>query len=234
MIYYDKKAVVETITKQEKSFKLFLKQFLLDKQAMDLIDRISQNNTLYIYSGVIRDFLIGHIDYFRDIDIVIKTLKELPLHYSDFKKLQISKNSFGGYKLKIDQLTIDAWFAPDTWGIKREGLKSCANSLINTAFFNFSAIVYNYNKEQFIFDDKFVHFFATREMDIVYAENPNIPLCIVNAFYYKGKYRFGLSRNLMNWVRNNYRPDVNYEKVQLRHFGRIVITNSQLNQLIES
>lgn len=59
-------------------------------------------------------------------------------------------------------------------------------------------------------------------MDVVYTENPNIPLCLVNILYYHLKNGYHVSMGLARWIQQNYSKELKFEKVQKKHFGQIL------------
>ena len=129
-------------------------------------------------------------------------------------------------------LNIDVWDIKSTWGIQQMKLKGTPYSLIKTAFFNFSAIAYDFNKSKFIYDKCFVDFYRTHAMNVQYMENPNIPLCIVNTFYYAKTYLFPLKYELCKWIIDNYRDSFDYDEVQLKHFNCIIFNIKEIRQLV--
>lgn len=70
-------------------------------------------------------------------------------------------------------------------------------------------------------------------MDIRYKENPNVPLCIINTFYYALKYSFPIKYRLCKWVVEHYDVNINFENIQLNHFKRIIFSNDDICQLIK-
>lgn len=202
---------------QGKSFKLYLKDFLLDSDTWELLCLISRQTEIYVFSGVIRNFLLGYYEN-RDLDIVIGNTDELNLPLKYFRPLKLKRNSFGGYKVSIGKLIIDVWDIRNTWGIKNLNLQSSPNSLLKTAFFNFSSIVYDFNQEKFIYDNNFIEFYHTHAMDVLCEKNPDIPLCIVNTVYYALKYSFTIKYGLCKWIVDNYCSLYDYKEVQLRHY----------------
>lgn len=219
------------ISQQNRSFKIFLKEFMLDNDSWELLTLISEQTSVYIFSGVIRNFLLGYIDN-RDLDIVIGNIDDICIPSKYLRNISYKRNSFGGYKLKIGMIIVDVWDINNTWGIRRLNLSKTPISLIKTAFFNFSSIVYDFKNEKFIYDDFFLEFYKTHAMDIRYEDNPNIPLCIVNTFYYSLKYSFPIKYNLCKWVIEHYNMNLDFESVQQNHFNRIIFTNRDVIYLI--
>lgn len=223
----------DNISKQNRSFKIYLKEFLLDSDSWNLLTLISKQTNVYVFSGVIRNFLLGYLEN-RDLDIVIDNIDDISIPRKYLNKIDYKRNSFGGYKLKVGKIVVDTWGLNNTWGIQKLNLKNTPYSLIRTAFFNFSSIVYDFNNERFIYDEYFLEFFKRpHAMDIRYKENPNIPLCIINTFYYSLKYSFPIKYRLCKWVVDHYDTNINFENIQLNHFKRIIFSNNDIAQLIK-
>lgn len=173
--------VREAIIAQEPAFYYFVKTFILDEDGWQALNILSNHDHVYVLSGVIRDFLTGNYDGSRDFDIVLRHGNFRDYEIMRFlRKSERNKNSFGGVKIRHFNEIVDIWKMSDTWGLKKQNLELTPESLINTVFFNFSAIVYDFNNRKFIFDDRFCRFLQTHTMDVVYPENPNIPLCLAN------------------------------------------------------
>lgn len=219
------------IEQQNLSFKRYIQTFLLDYKSWELLLQISRQTDVYIFSGVIRNFLLGYIEN-RDLDIVIRNINGIDLREVYHYDIKTKKNSFGGYKLKIGMLNVDVWDINKTWGIQNMQLESTPQNLIKTAFFNFSAIVYDFNRSKFIYNSNFIDFYETHAMDIQYEENPNIPLCIINTLYYSLKYSFPIKYNLCKWIVTNYDRNINFYQTQIRHFKRIIFRKEQIERLI--
>lgn len=86
---------------QEKSFNIFVKDFVLDENSWMVLNNLTLNDHVYIFSGIIRDFLTGDFDGVRDFDCVLLKgdLKNSEvIHY--LKEMTHSVNSFGGLKIQ--------------------------------------------------------------------------------------------------------------------------------------
>lgn len=226
------------IDSQARFFKYFL-QACLSHDMRRILNDISQKTDVYVFSGMIRNFFWGE-SYFRDLDIVVGNIDSVinTIKAVD-SKVDFKINSFGGIKVKIQNLTIDVWGLESTWGIQQESMDLNPRSLLKTAFFNFSAIVFDYNKSKFYYDNAFINFLQNRMMDVVYKNNPNIPLCIINSCYYRGIYGFGLSFELCKWIIRNYvlltsnaKTKYNFDKVQMLHFSKVIIPYEDIKDFI--
>lgn len=187
---------------------------------------------VYIFSGVIRNYFLGRLDC-RDLDIVVKSLAPLK-ELLDISP-SVHKNQFGGYKIKYSFIEIDIWELDKTWGIQAKNMKSTPESLVNSAFFNFSGILYNLNKHCFIISEPFCYFFNTKEMDLILEDNPCPELCIVNTFYYEQKYSFKISHNLKKWIIREYcnmQDKQRLIRVQIHHYSKIYFNLNEIERKI--
>lgn len=204
----------------------YLDEDVLGNHAVRLMKAVASQTDVYIFSGVIRNFLLGFTEN-RDVDVVIVNIKSLSLSKEMLEGCKIRRNSFGGFKIMIENLTIDAWGIESTWGLLLKNMRLTPNSLIRTAFFNFSAIAYDYNKKRFYYGDEVCHFLRTRAIDVVFPENPNKALCILNTIYYAKKYKFPIAYSLCKWIFQNYEESMPFDDVMQKHFSGNVITDDQ-------
>ena len=208
-------------------FLRYLHREVLTEKAIQLLKVVARQTDVYIFSGIIRNFLLGFTEN-RDVDVVVAEVDNLSLPHSLLRGCKIEENSFGGYKLLIDNISIDAWPIASTWGLLHEGLKPKPYSLIRTAFFNFSSIAFSYNDKRFIFDGNLCSFLRSNIMDVVYPFNPNPALCILNTAYYARKYKFPISFKLSKWLIRYYNEKLPFVETQERHFHKQIVSNETL------
>ena len=220
------------IQKQAASFGQYIDRVLSENNAKELIDSVSAQVPVFVFSGVIRDFFLNKYAI-RDIDFVIMNSKEVNIPLSLLRPITIGKNRFDGYKLLSKDLTIDCWDVAKTWGIRQEGMKETAESLLKTAFFNFSAIVYDYNRKEFLISDDFCKFLVTHTMEVIFPKNPKIETCIVNTLYYADHFDFKIGRSLRNWIIKNYRLDLDFASAQMRRYQQVFYSNEVIRFFVE-
>ena len=221
------------IDSQADLFYHYLNYQVLDGESRDLLRIISNQTKVYIFSGIIRNFLTNHTHNIRDIDIVVQDFDNIKLKFKYWRKLFVERNSFGGYKITFNNLKIDVWSIKQTWGIRKKGVDAIPEELIKTAFFNFSGIVYDYNKRVFIYGSPFIEFYHTRIMDVVFWLNPNPTLCVLNTIYYATKYGYPLKYNLCVWLANHYSSDMDFDSVSIHHFGHILFDKHLIYKIIQ-
>lgn len=224
-------SIRDSIIAQAPAFYYFIKDFILDKMSWQTLNHLSEHDQVYVLSGVIRDFLTGDYDGSRDFDVVLLhgNLKDDEV-LRFLRDSEFYKNSFGGIKIKHSNEVVDIWKLSDTWGLRKQKLEVTPESLLKTVFFNFSAIVYDFNNRKFIFDDTFCQFLQTRTMDIVYPENPNIPLCLLNTYHYAKRFGYCVSIRLARWVKMHYQDEYDFADTQRSHFGKVLYENEKLKE----
>lgn len=214
----------QVIKDREPRFKTFLKEHYRGSMVDEQLDRWAEKYEVLIFSGVIRDFFLDRDVTLRDLDVVLSDIDEsLFVEGSSWKS-----NQFGGAKLVIGDKIVDVWRLEDTWGIKQKGIFPFPEVLMDTSFYNFSSIVYNYNEECFYYRKEFVDFLANKCLDVVYEDNPLPELCIVNSLWYSRSLGLKISKRLRNWLGTHYDRNTDYEPVQLKHFGEKRFTNEEI------
>lgn len=221
--------IKEQIIAQENAFYYFIKSFVLDDESWKLLNALASHEQVYVLSGIIRDFLTGEYEGVRDFDCVLVhgNIKDVDI-IQFLRKSERKVNSFGGIKIKRPGEVIDIWRMADTWGIKKQNIAPSTTALLDSVFFNFSAILYDFNNKKFIFNERFCQFLRTKTMDIVYPENPNIPLCLVNVLYYHLRYGYNVSLKLAKWIKQHYSKGDDLEEVQIKHFGYLLFANDYI------
>lgn len=216
------------------SFRAYLERICDGTNAIEYLDELACAHNILIFSGVIRDYFLGWDEKRpRDIDVVILDVANL-IDIMDFiKPLPYKKNHYGGYKASVGNITIDIWPISQTWGIRKKNLPPTPENLIQTAFFNFSSVAYKYNEEEFVFSDEFFRFMDSHKLDVVMEENPLTGLCIANTVYYSKKYNLPVAERLLDWIDSHYDPLMDYEIIQLEHFGEIVHSNDEIEKFID-
>ena len=204
-----------------------------NKSVFDLLDTLSMVSTPYIFSGVIRNFFLK-ISENRDLDLFLD---------GDFDILPIiegysyKQNSFGGYKVSIEGTNIDLWFLKDTWAINNSQISldmELARYIPQTAFFNFSSVIYSLNDGRFIYTKHFLRFLRDKQINIVYTPNANYALCIVNTFYYSDKLKLNIGEKLRNHIKKIASNNINYtDQAQEKHFGEILYSMDELKKKID-
>jgi hypothetical protein len=220
--------ILQRIEGSGEEFKAYL-QRILNHNIYEAIDRLSVATDVYIFSGVIRNFFLKVSDY-RDLDIVLADDIDVRNY---FENSRIRQNSFGGFKIYSNDTSIDLWTVNKTWAFKHQStfqfqLKELMPS---TAFFNFSAIIYSFRERKFYASYRFCQFLRDKKIDLVYEPNANLPLCVVNTFYYEDKLGLKVAARMKRHILNLHKSlHAEYRTVQEKHFGKILYSDSDILQ----
>lgn len=229
------KELVETdIEKGAKYFWEYLADFS-QKEVVNFIHDLSEISHVFIFSGIIRNFFLNIEENARDIDIVYQG-DDLDL-IRFLKNYDYEINSFSGFKITIGEYQIDLWKIDSTWAIENSKLESeLFNQYVlpDSAFFNFSAIVYDFFNEKFIFSHKFLDFLNTKTLDLVLEDNPLPQLCIINTIYYREKFGLKISSPLKNYCVKYFHhfKESEYESIQIKHFQEVKYSFNYLKNII--
>lgn len=217
-------------------------------QASFFLNELTAFSEVLVFSGVIRNYFLKYKGQIRDLDLVVSCDD---CKVEDFlNNFNYKKNSFGGYKISLGSLNIDLWQIEKTWAYTNHKVELQLfkdYNLPNTTFFNFSSIIFDLNKEKFIYNASFKNFLETKEIDLVLDRNPMPELCIVNTIYYKEKFRLKVSDKLKHYFLshfNEYDEDQLCD-IQIKHFDEVKysyeylktylnIFNKQINKKVQT
>lgn len=220
------------IDEKSEKFRVYLDSVIND-EVRDFLNDLITLSDVYIFSGIIRNYFLN-VSETRDLDLIVDGNLEIE---RIIKKYAWSKNSFGGYKIQIKNINIDLWYLENTWALHYQGSFDfdLAKFIPNTAFFNFSAIVYHLNESRFFYTVHFLRFLKTKKIDLVFAPNANTALCVVNSLYYSDKFKLKLGSRLTKYIKILYkRGHHHYEEVQIKHFGKILYSKTEIERRINS
>ena len=211
---------------------------IINNRVENFLRELNINHKTFLFSGILRNFFLNVFETPRDLDIILsKTSMSSDLIYLMKKYGDYKMNSYGGYKLEINNLKLDIWFIEDTWALNYglvdvSKFNSIEDAVLHSTFFNFSSILYDFKKEKFIYDNIFSKFLQNKTIDIVLNQNPSEILCVVNIIYYAEKYKLSLSNKTKNYFLDKfpvYYPD-EYDRIQIKHFGKIIYSYQSLEK----
>lgn len=227
--------IAQYIHRSEDRFFQYLQQNL-SEEAKVFLDHLAQDQAIYIFSGIIRDFFLRRKEKTRDLDIIIegdeKAIEKV------LKSYEFRQNSFGGYKVRVGESDIDLWHIKKTWALTHGQTVmdfDLHTYIPNTAFFNFSSIIFDFQCKKFHFSIHFQRFLRDRHIDVVYLPNPNQALCVVNTIYYSEKYNLRISPRLQTFIQKIYPQYIGqYEAVQQKHFGAVLYDEEKISTKLSS
>lgn len=161
--------------------RFFQTTFHYRKEVADFVNELTSERSfrVYAFGGLIRDIgLFGVRTFSSDVDLVFDGPKsELEAILNAYSCSSISKNKFGGFRLKLKAWDVDIWCAEDTWAVK-EGLVEYKNinSLLDTTLLSWDAVLFDVTKHQkkkLICRDGYLDDLLYRKIDVVLSETPN-------------------------------------------------------------
>lgn len=222
--------IKQIVKDQELSFYLYLNSIIPD-ELTKFLKKATEQVDIYVFSGVIRNYFLNKHEI-RDLDFVVEDVSKIIQLIGDY---DFRKNSFGGYKIKIGELNVDLWETKNTWAFKYQNQieYQLFRVIPNTSFFNFSSVIYHLNSKEFIFNDDFLNFLKTKELEVSFFPNPNYQLCVINTIYYSEKYKLTIGKNLKDFlVKYSKKMGSNFPDVQIKHFGKVMYSQKELEDKI--
>lgn len=201
----------------EVSIRSNLKEYLNHHPIADqLFMKLYNIGELYLIGGVLREFLeTGDIKIVRDIDLVIST-KEVDQFHKICMKYHAKKNSFGGYKINCDGITIDVWNIESTWAYKKNIIKCFEEgyfkNLPYTVFYNLDSLIYDVKNDVW-YDYLYKKAKESNILDIVLEENPHIDLNILRGMIFQNRYHMEYSERLKKLICERCQNEKEYEKI---------------------
>ena len=218
----------------EEMLSLYIEKVFWDNNSKQrFFNYLKSNYNCFIFGGIIVDYLLKRTNH-RDVDIVIDNFDNDLIEY--IERLNGSKNSFGGYKVVIDNLIIDIWPIEKTWAFKRNNTLNFFLPMLlpMTSFFNATSIIYSLSEQKLYWTEGFSKFLTEKKVDIVFEENPYPELCIVKTIdYIRNKYE--ISPNLKKYIRQFF--GVKYqllESIQIKHYGFIKYSLNEIITILQS
>lgn len=226
------------------SIRGILKEHLKHRLIADqLFMKLYNIGELYLIGGVLREFLeTGDIKIVRDIDLVIST-KEVDQFHKICMKYHTKKNSFGGYKINCDGITIDVWNIENTWAYKKNIIKCSEEDYLKklpyTVFYNLDSLIYNV-KNDIWYDDLYKEAKESNVLDIVLEENSQIDLNILRGMIFQNRYHMKYSERLKKLIRERFRNEKEYVKIlysiELKRYEKEILSlkdiEEQLDQIL--
>jgi len=156
----------------------------------------------YFFGGTLRDVWIGEREP-RDLDVVVD-----PIMWRRFEKetepWHKGRNRFGGLKMEIEGVSVDAWDSSKTWSFFAEQvLPACVTKLPETTLLNAEAIVMEAaihpSGPRMAFEQGFFKGVETRTLDLnPIPQIPNRALSAVRIRHMAAKLEWELSPRAEN------------------------------------
>lgn len=221
-----------------------LKEYLKRHSITDqLFVELYNIGNLYLIGGVLREFLeTGNVKNVRDIDIVIST-RLIDKFNEICAKYHAEKNSFSGYKINCDGVTIDVWNIENTWAYRKNIIRCSEEDYLEnlpyTVFYNLDSLIYDV-KNNVWYDDLYKKAKESNVLDIVLEENPYVDLNILRGMIFQNRYHMEYSERLKKLIRERFRNEKEYAKIlysiELKRYEKEILSlkdiEEQLDQIL--
>lgn len=212
-------------------FDAYLHKVLKENNFSQLFDSLcNEFDYVCVFSGIIRNFFLGKIDYLSDLDITVcnknsqvndvyEILDDIDYKSNKDIKHSIVEENYGEEYTDEDyskhkftntktSFTIDIWDLKSSVGFeKKDNCIPYDNrnmwDLINTAFFNASAICYDAKKKYFYYNRYFLEFLKTNELHIVNDINCYDILQIYKVIKYYNLYNIKSGNDIIKFIYNH-------------------------------
>lgn len=201
---------INNLSPRAARFEYLLKKLKQEKNSLSkcirFLEDMSRQNylQLFYFGGFLRDLWLEFTP--RDIDIVFNKVDEKQFEYLT-EEYFISKNRFGGLKLEIEGVNVDAWPIQYTWTFAKEKiLPKSINHLPETTFFSIDSIVlevYAPNERRWGWEQGFFEACETKTLEIQQHENPFPALQLVRAYELSNHLGFKAGENLKEYIKSN-------------------------------
>lgn len=210
-------------TEHVKSVTSYVRGIRINPTIQSLFAKIEACGDVILIGGAIRDIALKK-ERPRDIDLIVDCVED-ELR-SNLRSYKYKLNSFGGYKIEIDDVAFDIWSIENNWAFKNEIVPTAKENISKGAFYNIDAVCINLSDSSF-FSEHFDTAVINRELDII-QDHQNIinqahALNVARAFRLKQKWNLTFSRKVINyicsWAEATRDPLLTLTNESLRHFG---------------
>jgi len=170
----------------------------------------------------------------RDLDLVFDD-EHFAYFESAFEHCLEGRNSYGGLRLRINDMAVDAWPLSATWAFREGHVKHPSfEKLPSTTFLNIDGVVLEAvsppGRRRRVYEAGFFAGWRQRTLDINLRENPHPGTCVARTLRISKQYGFRISHRLSMylWDLLATRPLVEFEAAQAKHYGQVEFRSKEL------
>jgi hypothetical protein len=226
--------------KLKKQFDAFLHRRKDDGKVVDEIASIfrARGWKVFAFGGTPRGVYDSGKNYSpRDLDLVFDD-NHFESFESAYERFILRKNSFGGLKLKIENIIIDAWPLSATWAFRKGYVKNPSfENLSATTFLNIDGIIIEFApktlKHRKVYECGFFDCWNSKVLDINLEQNPFPSICVARTLTISRHFGFVLSTRLSMYLYDMLsRISLSaIENAQIKHYGRVKFDFSELREI---
>jgi len=197
--------------------------------------------TVFAFGGIPRGVL-HHGRYYqpRDLDLVFDD-QHFEFFESIFERLIQRRNSYGGLRLRIQNMSVDAWPLSATWAFRSGILEEPSfEKLPFTTFLNADGVVIELSadkgRSRRIYEAGFFSAWNNRVLDINLRDNPFPAVCVARSLCISRRFGFRLSHSLATYLVEmlSTRPMTELLETQVKHYGQIEFSADSLRKICQS
>lgn len=191
---------------------------------------------VFCFGGVPRGGMFSEHYKPRDLDLVFSD-DSFGRFAHTFKKEIVKENRFGGLKLEIAGIEVDAWPISSTWAFKSGHIPDvCFENLPKTTFFNIDGIVaelVSSGHARRVFEHGYRDAVSRKTLEINLFQNPFPQLCAIRALRLAQNYDLWWSGDLAHYVhtivtQSKIRDLLKFEN---DHYGETIFTRNTYTSL---
>lgn len=195
----------------------------------ELASALSSSAKWAVVGGAVRDWSIGRAP--RDIDIVTEAASSRVRDWA--LAFKAKRNSFGGWKIDLDGVTVDLWALEDNWA-HRQGLapRGGLETLKHTAFLNIDTGMFLPSTNEAFLGD-LSNAFRNRTLSLVLAKNPFPNISAIRSLVCAQRYGLTPSKQVLAAVRHAVRESGSLSLIsaQAHHYRAVTVSEEEIESI---
>jgi len=194
--------------------------------------------TAFLFGGIPRGIFDSGRNYRpRDLDLVFDD-EHFSYFESAFEHFLERRNNYGGLRMRIRGLSVDAWPLSATWAFREGCVKEPSfERLPRTTFLNIDGLIVEAisqkGKKRRIYEAGFLKGWNSKTLDINLRENPHPGICVARTLHISRHYGFKISHQLSFylWEVLSTLPLTKIQSAQVSHYGTVEFDVQELQQI---
>lgn len=210
------------------------KDFLFDQlfRQLETLDGLTE---IYVVGGTSRDVYLGK--EFRDVDLMIDALADGfdVLNVQLSAPSMVSRNQFGGLKIKTDTSSVDLWTVKKTLAFRDLGAVPSAQLFPKTTFLDIDSLVVGLISGS-VYEHGFFNAVASKTIELNWVRSKGLHYNILRSFRIAKRHGFAIGPKLAEFVLAAMDRGVSPEQlteVQHKIYGDSFISREDIDQLMK-
>lgn len=159
----------------KKRIRRFFDEPMAERRAVSyFIEEVAVCANVFVFGGALRDIsLLGAPRFSSDVDTVVQ-VHDQDAFMGIMRQYDAVQNRFGGYRVRLGRWNFDVWEVARTWAFSAGEVEARSPlSLLETTFFNWDAILYDWRTGTLHHKSDYFSALSTKYLEIVLEANPN-------------------------------------------------------------